>query len=173
MLAGGRRWRKEKMKDILDKLSSYNIFNNLFPGVIFVSLAKVFLRHSFIQEDVIVGIFLYYFIGMVISRLGSLLIEPILKWTTFVHFAEYKDFVSASQKDVKLEIQSEVNNTYRTLCALFLTLIAIRGYEAIEDLLPMIKTATPFAVILFLLLLFLWSYRKQTSYIAKRIQSQR
>jgi hypothetical protein len=164
---------KNIMKDILDKLSSYNIFNNLFPGIIFVSLAKVFLRHSFVQEDVIVGLFLYYFIGMVISRLGSFIIEPILKRTSFVRFAEYKDFVSASQKDAKLEVLSEVNNTYRTLCALFVTLIVIRGYEAIEDLVPVIKTATPFVAILFLLLLFLWSYRKQTSYITKRVQAQR
>ncbi len=161
------------MKDILDKLSSYNIFNNLFPGVVFVAFAKLFLRHSFVQENVFVALFLYYFIGLVISRLGSLIVEPILKKTSFVRFAEYKHFVSVSQKDATLVVLSEVNNTYRTLCALFLTLIVVRGYEALEELVPPIKMATPFVAILILFLLFLWSYRKQTTYITKQVEAQR
>ena len=161
------------MNDILDKLSSYNIFNNLLPGIVFVALAEPFLRRSFVQKDLLTGLFLYYFIGMVISRVGSLVVEPILKKISFLRFADYKDFVSAAQSDAKIEILSEVNNTYRTLCALFLSLIATRGYEAIETWLPTMKKGTPFVVVLSLLVIFLWSYRKQTSYITKRIEANR
>src|SRR4030042_1443125 len=105
------------MKEILDKLSSYNLFNYLLPGIIFVILAGKITHYSFVQEDIILGAFLYYFIGLVISRFGSLVIEPLLKCLSFVQFADYKDFVSTSKKDDKLELLLEVNNTYRTLCS--------------------------------------------------------
>ena len=72
------------MKEILDKLSSYNLFNYLLPGVIFVVIANKVTHYDFIQDDIVIGAFLYYFIGMVISRFGSLAIEPILKYLSFL-----------------------------------------------------------------------------------------
>ena len=42
-------------------------------------------------------------------------------------FAPYKDFVRACDRDPKLELLSEQNNMYRTLCALFLALPAFKG----------------------------------------------
>jgi len=103
------------MKDILSKLSSYNLFNYLFPGILFVIVASKVTHYSLIQQDVVIGVFLYYFIGLVVSRFGSLVIEPILRKTSFLRFADYEDFVAALKKDEKLELLSEVNNTYRTL----------------------------------------------------------
>ena len=67
------------MKELLDKLSSYNLFNYLFPGILFVTIAKETTSLDLLQENIITGVFLYYFIGLVISRVGSLLIEPLLK----------------------------------------------------------------------------------------------
>ena len=46
------------MKEILEKLSSYNIFNNLLPGILFVVLAKASTSYDFIQTDVFLGSFL-------------------------------------------------------------------------------------------------------------------
>ena len=37
-----------KMKDIIDKISSYNIFNYLFPGVLFVIIAKRLTDYNFV-----------------------------------------------------------------------------------------------------------------------------
>ena len=71
------------MKEILDKLSSYNLFNYLLPGVLFVVIASKVTRYGFIQDDIVIGVFLYYFIGMVISRFGSLVIEPLLNVSRF------------------------------------------------------------------------------------------
>ncbi|MGI5868301.1 MAG: hypothetical protein ACOX9C_02505 [Kiritimatiellia bacterium] len=161
------------MKDVLDKLSSYNIFNYLLPGVVFVALAELFLSRSFIQKDVLVGLFFYYFIGMIISRVGSLVVEPLLKKTSFVCFAAYADFVNVTKTDPKVEVLSEQNNMYRTFCALFILLIFLRIYEAIEDWCPVIKKATPFIAVIFLVILFLFSYRKQTLYITKRVEANR
>ncbi len=161
------------MKDLLDKLSSYNIFNNLLPGIVFVAFAEVFLRRSFIQEDLVLGVFLYYFIGLVIGRIGSLIFEPLLKKASFLKFANYKDFVSASKTDAKLEVLSEVNNMYRTFVALFATLLIARLYEGIEAALPVLKHVTPFLAVVAVTALFLISYRKQTTYITKRVEANK
>jgi hypothetical protein len=159
------------MKDLLEKLSSYNIFNYLLPGIVFVALADALTSFHFVQQDIVIGLFVYYFIGLIISRLGSIVIEPILKWSRFVKFAPYADFVSASKEDKSLEVLSEANNMYRTFCSLFLSLILLKIYERLSISFSILgRWATEFLVVA-ILLLFCFSYRKQTLYITKRIRS--
>ncbi len=157
------------MKDLLDKLSSYNIFNYLFPGIIFVVLAERLTSVSLIQKDIVLGVFLYYFMGLVISRIGSLFIEPILKATGFVKFADYSEFINASKEDTKIEMLSESNNMYRTFCSVFLFLLVLKLYEYILSRIPAINDWNQEIILSVLLLLFLFSYKKQTKYITKRI----
>ena len=157
------------MKELLDKLSSYNIFNYLLPGIVFVVLAGKLTHYSLIQADIVLGAFLYYFIGLVISRIGSLVIEPVLKKLSFVKFAEYKDFVAVSKDDPKLEILSESNNTYRTLTAMFLLLISLKIYEKASSYFPRVSKWNAEIVVVLLFFMFLFAYRKQTRYITQRI----
>ena len=117
------------MKDILDKLTSYNIFNYLFPGVLFVIIAKATTDYNFIQEDNLLGAFLYYFIGMTVSRFGSVIIEPLFKKIKFLKFRDYKEYVVASKQDTKIELLSEVNNTYRTLNSMMFLLLILKLYN--------------------------------------------
>ncbi len=64
------------MKELLDRLSSYNLFNYLLPGVVFAIVAKSVTSYNFLQDDIFVGAFTYYFIGLVVSRVGSTILEP-------------------------------------------------------------------------------------------------
>src|SRR5260370_14737106 len=121
------------MNELLAKLSSYNVFNYLLPGIVFAILAGDIIHYSIIQKDIVTGAFFYYFVGLVVSRFGSLIIEPLLKWLRFVKFADYKDFVAASQKDAKLDVLSEVNNTYRTLPSLTSLLLLLHLYITIDN----------------------------------------
>ena len=82
------------MKDLLDKISSYNIFNFLLPGVVFAVFVSKTTSFKLMQEDVLSGAFVYYFVGAVISRIGSLVVEPGLKATKLVTFASYRDLKS-------------------------------------------------------------------------------
>jgi hypothetical protein len=152
------------MKDLLDKISSYNIFNYLLPGTIFVVLAEVFTEHSFLQKDIILSVFLYYFIGLVISRTGSLIFEPLLKLIRFLRFSDYKDFVTASRTDAKLDVLSEANNMYRTFCSLLLLLLILKVYEKAVSTFPEIGNWGGCLLLFGLFLLFLFSYRKQTKH---------
>src|SRR6266540_3344577 len=100
------------MKELIDKMSSYNLFNYLLPGVLFIIILDGFTTYSFTQDNLIVGAFVSYFIGLVISRFGSLIIEPVLKKISFLRFADYAEFVFASKKDSKIDVLSESNNMY-------------------------------------------------------------
>lgn len=160
------------MKDILQKLSTYNIFNYLLPGIVFVVLLRFFTSFNLVLDELIIGAFLYYFIGMVISRIGSILIEPILKKSKIVKFSDYQKFILASKNDEKIELFSEVNNMYRTFIAMLLILIVVVGYENINSIISMNDTFKSIIVLIALTLLFLLSYRKQTQYINRRINSQ-
>jgi len=159
------------MKEILDKITSYNLFNYLLPGILFVVILEKITSYTFIQKDVIIGAFVYYFIGLVISRFGSLLVEPFLKKISFLEFADYKDFVSASKKDPKIEIFSEANNMYRTLSAMFILLISIKLYEVFRDKILYPVEWNIHILVVLLLVMFLFSYRKQTAYVVKRVNA--
>ncbi len=159
------------MKEMLDKLSSYNLFNYLLPGIVFVVLAARLTHYNMIQQDLVVGAFLYYFVGLVTSRFGSLVIEPFLKWTRFVRFAEYKQFIVASKVDPTIEILSEANNSYRTFCAVFILLLFLKGFERLCMAYPFISKWDLTMLLALLVLMFLFAYKKQTAYITKRVHA--
>ena len=161
------------MKELIDKLSSYNLFNYLLPGTLFAVLAEHVSTFKIIQSDIVVGLFLYYFIGLVISRIGSLAIEPVMRRTSFVKFAPYKDFVSVAKQDPTLEILSEANNMYRTLCALFMSLGALRLFDVVVRFLGLSSVIGLSVLFAVLFLLFAFAYRKQTAYIVQRIEAGR
>lgn len=159
------------MSALLEKISSYNIFNYLLPGIIFVVLTEAFTSFSFVQEDILLGIFLYYFIGLVISRIGSLIIEPVLKFVEFVKLADYLDFVNASATDEKLYLLAESNNMYRTFCSLIFLLIILKIFENIVAAYPIVGNWNNELLLIGLVILFCFSYKKQTKYITKRIEN--
>ena len=159
------------MKEIIDKLASYNLFNYLLPGVLFVTIANKFTGYSFTEDNLIVAGFVYYFIGLVISRFGSLVIEPFLKKISFLKFIDYKEYIIASKKDPKIDLLSESNNMYRTFILMLILLVVLKLYELIELKFQMLKNWNPYILIGLLLIMFLYSYQKQTGYITKRIKA--
>ncbi len=159
---------------IIEKISRYNLFNYLFPGVLFMILSPTFGELSllnFFDQNLIVSLFLAYFIGMVISRVGSIFIEYILKKIKFIEFVKYSDFLIASQKDEKIEILSEENNVYRTLISLFSILILSYLFVYYIEYIQMSSDGLYLTTFTFCLVLFLLSYRKQTGYIGSRIKN--
>ena len=120
------------MKELLDKLSSYNIFNYLFPGVLFAVMGERIGSMSLMHDNLIVSAFLCYFYGLIVSRIGSLVVEPFLKKIKVVKFAEYREYVAASKSDNKIEVLSEQNNSYRTLIALVLILLVSVGVDGLR-----------------------------------------
>ena len=157
------------MEEILKRLSSYNIFNYLLPGTLFAFVGDQIISFKLIQDDILIALFLYYFFGLVISRIGSFVIGPVLRRTRFVNFAKYEDYIDAANKDKTIEVLSEMNNMYRTLCALVLCLIIVYLYDGASEAVPELVSFSPHIILVSLFLLFLFSYRKQTGFVVKRV----
>lgn len=158
------------MKDLLDKLSTYNIFNYLFPGILYAVMVSSVTSFDLIQANLIVGAFVYYFFGLTISRIGSLILEPLLTRLGLIELAPYKDFVTASASDAKIELLSETNNMYRTIIAMLFVVSLTYGADIALQKYPSIVSFGAPAILIFLLLLFAASFKKQTKYIIKRIE---
>lgn len=161
------------MKDLIEKLSTYNIFNYLLPGIVFVAITESLTKYNFIQEDIVIGVFLYCFIGLVIGRVGSILIELILKWIKFFKFSGYRDYVGVSNKDKIIELLSEANNMYINFFSLFLSIALLKIFEAFPERFQFLNDMSAGIAIAGLLLLFAFSYRKQNAYITKRVAGEK
>jgi hypothetical protein len=161
------------MTELLTKLTTYNLFNYLLPGVLFAAAATHVTDYNFIHEDIVIGVFIYYFLGLVVSRVGSLTVEPSLKKTGFIKFADYSDYLSAVKNDKKIEELSEVNNMYRTFISTIMLVLALKVYEVLSIYIDVPLEGQVLTLMVLVACLFLFSYRKQTSYITKRISKNK
>lgn len=160
------------MNDLLNKLSSYNLFNNLLPGILFVILLNYFTEFEIKQNNLLLAAFLYYFIGMTISRISSVFIESVLKKIKFVKFRDYKLFVDACKKDSKLDILVETNNKFRVLLTVIILVICAKIFYSINlNYLKLSVNLQQYLLLVSLTIIYLFAYRKQTIYITKRIDT--
>ncbi len=160
------------MNELLNKVSSYNIFNYLLPGVVFMAATGATITYfPFVNRDIVTLGFLYYFVGLAISRFGSLVLEPLLQRVSFLQHADYREYVAAEKKDDRLLVLGEVNNMYRTLCSLFFILLLLRVGIAVEKKFPFMQSHNSTILALILLITFLFAFRKQTAYVVKRIKA--
>ena len=158
------------MKAILERLSAYSIFSYLLTGLLFVSMGERLTSFSLIQRSWIVGIVLYYFIGLVISRVGLLIVKPVLERIGFVKEPPYEDYMEASKSDSRIDILSAQNNLFRTLCAMVMMLIGLKIGEKVVGVLPWGADVYDFIMLAGLFVLFLLSYRKQAQGVVRRVR---
>lgn len=67
------------MDKFLDKISAYQFLNYMIPGTLFLVLIEVLDIYVLPLDNVIIMLFGGYCSGMVLSRIGSLLLEYYLK----------------------------------------------------------------------------------------------
>ena len=135
-----------------------------------MSLGERLTSFSLIQRSWIVGIVLYYFIGLVISSVGSLIVKPVLERIGFVKEAPYEDYVEASESDSRIGILSAQNNLFRTLCAMSIILIGLKIGEKVMGILPWGADVYDFIFLVGLFVLLLLSYRKQAQDVVRRVR---
>ena len=105
----------DTLRLLIDKLSQYNFLTNILPGTVLCILIKYIVGYNFfvIEDWYLMGV-VFYFVGMVNNRFGSLIVEPFLKWIHFTKKAPYKDFVRAEKQDEKVTTLSMENNVFRS-----------------------------------------------------------
>lgn len=159
----------EALAAFLGRISSYNLLNNLIPGAIFCVLLKTFVGYDFISVGIIELLIVFYFSGMVIGRIGSLIIEPVLRIMKIVDNRNHKLYVAAEQKDKKISSISETNNIYRSIITVVFTVLIIKIYRAAFELQWDFGRLQEWLLLIALLFLFVFAYRKQTKYLVSRI----
>lgn len=157
------------MDKFIEKLGEYKIFNYLLPGIIFTYLLKYYVGIDIFQSNVIEMAFIFYFIGSVISRFGSVVIEEILKKIKYIKHSNYNDYINAVKKDDFIKKLLISNNTYRTLCAGFLLILIIKGVKELVNYFNLQTGIIYTIVIIFGFILYLLSFKKQTGIIVKRV----
>lgn len=157
------------MNELLNKLSEYHFVQSLVPGMIFTYCSKMFYGVNFLTDKPIYDFCVILIIGLIISRVGSLIIEPLLKKIKILNFCNYSEYIKASKKDSTIKNLSETNNLYRVIIATFCVLLVEKFYLDLIEKILWLTDWTYLILSILLIVLFVFSYRKQTHYIKRRI----
>ena len=158
------------MSNFVEKLGSYQIMTNLLPGIFFGIVLKLLLGITLPIQNIGEEIMVYYFMGIIINRISSLIVKPILKRYKFVHEVPYSDYAKAAKIDSKIDVLSEANNYFRALLTSSLLLIVIQAIRLSIWKIEWISSNWKWISMIFLSILFLFSYKKQTKFICKRVK---
>lgn len=153
----------------LGRISNYNLLNNLIPGAILCVVMKYLVGYDFIVDSVLEQVIIFYFSGMVNSRVGSITVEWLLKKAGVVEFRSHDAYITAEGKDQKISSLSEINNMYRSVISVSFIAILLKLYRAIFENNCEFGPVAEWVLLTALLILFVLSYRKQTRYIVGRI----
>ena len=123
------------------------------------------------MENIGEEIMVYYFMGLIINRMSSLVVKPILKRCKFIYETPYSDYTKAVKIDSKIDTLSETNNFFRALLTSCILLILIAILQISVCKIKWFSSNWKWLFLIFLLLLFLFAYRKQTKYICKRTEA--
>lgn len=157
------------MNGILEKLGSYQLLTNLLPGAFFGMLIKFFFDLSLSTTNIGEDVMVYYFMGLIINRIGSLVVEPFLKKIRFIKYTSHADFAKATKIDSKIDTLSEMNNYYRSLLTVVLLLPLLRIIQILFQKWNWLSNNWTWGAIAVLIILFLLSYKKQTTYVSNRV----
>lgn len=108
------------MEIIISALGPYGIIINLIPGILFYLLAPLEFQ-STVNIDNSIFLFVFcYFIGLILNRIGSLIISPMAQIVGFIKYAPYDQFLQAeevekSRAEHKLQTLVTVNNFYGSI----------------------------------------------------------
>lgn len=162
------------MEQFFNKLENYNILNYILPAIVFDFGCQYYINVDLIStNNVFASAFLYYFLGLVISRIGSLFVKPLLWKLKILNVKDSsvsKNFFQAEEKDPKIKILFADYNMYRNFISTFLLLLIGKLIYILNDFININSTIFYTALLIFLLILFIISYKKQLSYIHSRVE---
>lgn len=153
----------DDLTEFIKEIGSYNILNNLLPGAVYSFYLYFFASINYMDLNIVVLLFVMYFLGLFISRIGSLIESVIIKKTK-IESRDYKSYVKAEKIDSKIRTLQRDANMYRSLASM--QLIALISINLIK---PKILNL-PFIIFMMAgIAVFLCSYIKQRKFIIDRI----
>lgn len=159
----------ENLIKLLSKFSKYELLNNLIPGVVLSYILTTIGYHVW-DDNWMVNIIVSYFVGMICSRFSLLCIEePFKKWE-WIKWREYEDYNKAKKERPFIAILQTNANMYRCFAGVFVLAFVAILYSFVRPLCTWLSVVEVPLLILLLVLLYIFSYRKQINeYVVKNI----
>lgn len=158
------------MEKIIDKLSSYHIFNYIIPGGLFIILCNNYINIKIEQEKFIYFFLMSYFIGIIISRISSLVTEKLMYFVFNIKKESHENYIKATKKDEKIEILMQDMNMYRNICTMLIILLIMEVIKIFELCQLIDKELLIVLLFILLIIIFICAYIKQTKYIISRVK---
>ena len=158
------------MEKFLELISRYHFLNFLIPGVLFLFLLDKLGIYSINLNSIVDLLFGGYFSGMVLSRVGSVFIEPLFQRWKIVEYVPYWNYLKAEPKDIKISTLVSDSNMYRTIVAMLLLTIILYVCHLIPAVNVLLHSQWAIlSFLVFLLVVFVCAYNKGVSYIRNRV----
>lgn len=156
---------------MFDKLDAYNVVANLVPGAA-LTYALHYSDFPTPPPDKLGAFLLVAFVaGVTTNRLGSLILDPILRRAKFLKRKDYRSFLMREKGDKKLDALVANSGLYRTFfTAGFIYLIALMFFEVTAHI---SNQALFTAFVIGGMLVFLFALRKEDGYIHSRIEADK
>lgn len=158
----------EVLKSLVAKLSSYQFFNFIFPGSLFLGILLYVGINIKLIDNIWWFLLASYSIGICVSRVGSLIIEEALKHYNYIEEYDIKVYATKLKEDCFTGVLLEIANMYRTLSALGLILIVVSLFFVCQ------KECITFWILFFvglcLTILFTKSFIKQYNYLIDKLK---
>lgn len=163
------------MDEILSLIKPYELVINLFPGI----MSNYFLKRLF-GVDLTLGcndiekLFIWYFIGMIVSRFASVVIEPLSKFVKLIQCASYNDYLEAQKQDKQISLLARKSELYRNLLAMgiLMVILIIVNIVLLIDFTKILQSSVVAELLIGMLIvvIFAIAYRKQVTYVRKRVE---
>ena len=156
---------------MFDKLDAYNLVANLVPGAA-LTYALHFSHFPTPPPDKFGAFLLVAFVaGVTTNRLGSLILDPVLRRIKFLKPKDYGSFLKREKEDQKLDALVANSGLYRTFFAAGLIyLVALVSSKIITE----VSSQTLFTSLVVLgMTVFLFALQKEDCYIHSRIEADK
>lgn len=155
----------EFLKSLSEKLSVYQLFNFIYPGAVFLGILSYKGVPLGMLKEIWWFLLASYFLGMTISRFGSIVIESICLKFGWIEKYDIKRYADNIAKNSFTAILLELTNIYRTICSMGILLFLCTIFKYQQD----DKCCMLFVEVLFVLL-FGISFIKQHHYLEDKLK---
>ena len=162
---------KDLLVELLSKFTRYDWFTTLLPGICCLAIGRRLGLFETVPKSYIETFGFIFFLGLVSSRIGASVIEPISKFKKFNLWGPYADYLNFRLKDEKGADMLVTNaNWFRSLTGMVLLLICITATGFMCDYFGLEPSARQWCLLVALMALFADSYRRQLRFIRGRIE---
>lgn len=153
------------MEKIIEKIEEYKLVSEVIPGYIFLWLLQYWCEINIAFENVFQEFIVAFVVGIIISRIGSLVLSKALRKFKAYKMADYKDYIKASDKDNKIKVILLNANMYRNLCTSCVLVIIVK----IIYLMKLGINVYTWIGMIMISILFLIAFLKEENTITKRV----